>query len=455
MPAMKHAIIRPALSLAIFGIVFLILPVSVSEASAETVVLPPEIGELDLRFRQLLKKNVTSVFNDDVAKLNAGYLGGIGRAIQAEQAAGRLDGVLALEAEKKRVEAMQPMPETDDEEIPAGLKDLRTVFRSTYLKLEAARTANLKTLAEPLDAHLAKMESDFTRGGRLEDAKAVRVYRVDLAAELATLGFTAGEEVNDPPALNGRNGNMTGTKAGEVWAIGQIELAWCPSGSFTMGSPIGEAGRLDDESQVKTTLSEGFWMATTETTQNRWKAEMKENPSYYEGGDLPVERMSWTAAQAYADKMNERHPLPEGWKWALPTEAQWEYACRAGTEGAFHYGATLDGTQAHIKGSTPDGARQSDPDAPRTATVGSYEPNAWGLFDMHGNVREWCVDWHAQKLPGGTDPTGPATGTIRVRRGGSWNHDPEACRSASRHKGPPDQPASDVGMRLAIVRASP
>jgi len=417
----------------------------------ETVVLPPEVGELDLRFRQLLEKNVTRVFTDEVAKLNAGYLGGIGRAIQAEQAGGRLDGVLALEAEKRRVEAREPMPETDDEKIPAGLKDLRTVFRGAFAKLEATRATNLKALAEPLDAHLAKMESDFTRSGRLDDAKAVRVYRVELAEELATLGFAAGE-INAPPALGG---SMTGTKAGEVRTMGQIELAWCPPGSFTMGSPIGETGRLDDETPVKTTLSEGFWMATTETTQDRWKAEMKENPSYYQGDDLPVERMSWTAAQAYADRMNERHPLPKGWKWALPTEAQCEYACRAGTKGAFHYGTTLDGTQANIKGSTPGGSAQADPNAPRTAKVGSHQPNAWGLFDMHGNVREWCVDWHAQKLPGGTDPTGPATGTIRVRRGGSWNHDPEACRSASRHKGPPDQPASDVGMRLAIVRASP
>ncbi len=411
-----------------------------SQDSADPAVLPAEIGDLDLRFRQLLKERVTGVFAEDVAKLDSGYLGGIARAIAAEQTAGRLDGVLLFEAEKARVESKEAMPEADEEGSPQALKDLRSVYRAEHAKLLAKQSGGLRELARPFNQHLEKMESDYTKAGKLDEAKAVRVYRLELAAELSEMGATEDAAGSAQPAV----GSLEGRAAGEVREFGGIEMVWCPPGTFTMGSPADEAGRLGDEGQVRTKLSHGFWLAKTEATQKDWERSMGTNSSYYKGEGLPVERISWNEASTYVAKLNETSPLPAGWKWALPTEAQWEYACRAGTGTAYHTGKSLDGRQAKIK--TPG-------DAAGTAKVGSYEPNAWGLHDMHGNVREWCADWHAQTLLGGTDPTGPESGTIRVRRGGSWNHEVAACRSASRHKGPSDDSNSDLGVRPAIVPA--
>jgi formylglycine-generating enzyme len=411
-----------------------------SQASGDEVVLPAEIGELDLRFRQLLKTRVTGVFAADQAKLDSGYLGGIARAISAEQAAGRLDGVLLFESEKERVESGKPMPGSDDDNLPASLKELRSVYRTEFSKLQATRASNLGELARPLNQHLEKMESDYTKAGKLDEAKAVRVYRLDLAAELIEMGGTS-----NPGAMAAPSGGIVeGKDAGESLEVGGIEMRWCPPGDFMMGSAADEPGRLGDESQVRTRLKNGFWLASTETTQKVWKRTMGTDPSYYKGDNLPAERISWNDATAYVARLNETSPLPRGWKWALPTEAQWEYACRAGSGTAFHTGDGIDETQAKIK--VPGGAAT-------TVNVGSYEPNAWGLHDMHGNVREWCADWHSNALPGGNDPAGPESGTIRVRRGGSWNHEVSACRSASRHKGPPDDSNSDLGVRIAILPA--
>jgi len=413
-----------------------------SQDSADPVVYPAEIGDLDLRFRKLLRERVTQVFVEEVAKLDSGYLGGIARGIDAEQAAGRLDGVLVFETEKARIEAGEAMPETDEEGSPQGLKDLRSVYRAEYVKLLAKRSGNLKELFGPFNQHLGKMESDYTKAGKLDEAKAVRAYRLDLAAELAEMGGT--EVSAGSSQASAGPGPLEGRVAGEVREFGGIEMAWCPPGTFTMGSPPDESGRLEDEAQVRTTLSRGFWLAKTETTQEDWERSMGTNPSYYKGDRSPVERISWDEANAYVAKLNETQPLPGGWKWALPTEAQWEYACRAGTTTVFHTGSALGEEEAKIK--APGGTASQ-------VQVGSHEPNAWGLHDMHGNVREWCADWHSPTLSGGIDPVGPESGTIRVRRGGSWNHEPAACRSAVRHKGPPDDRNSDLGVRPAIVAA--
>ncbi len=413
------------------------------------MVLPPEIGELDLRFRNLLKERVTGVHAAEVEKLNAAYLGGVARAIASEQSAGRLDGVLALEAEKKRVEDKEPMPPSDEEGILPGLAELRKVYRGQQGKLETVRAANLKALVDPMEARLAQMETEFTRAGSLDKAKAVRVYRLELGEEIKALGFlsaaSAPEEARRPSGPLGAAGDLEGKEPGEARRIGEVEMVWCPAGSFTMGSPESEAGRQNDEEPVKVRLGSGFWLARTETPQKLWERTMGSNPSYYQGADRPVERVSWTDAQAFVDRLNELAPLAEGWKWSLPTEAQWEYACRAGTETAYSGGEALDGTKAKVKGVG----------AAETAPVGEDKANEWGLHDMHGNVREWCLDWHSAKLPGGTDPTGAGSGTVRVRRGGSWNHEPASCRSASRHKGPPEDRNSDLGVRLAVVRADP
>ena len=231
---------------------------------------------------------------------------------------------------------------------------------------------------------------------------------------------------------------MEGTRAGEVRSFGGIEMVWCPPGEFLMGSPEDEADRNEDETQHRVTLTRGFWMAKKETTQGQWESLTGENPSYFNGVDLPGESVSWEDVQGWLAGMNQRNTLPSGWKWDLPTEAQWEYACRAGTETA--YAGTLD-TMAWYGNNSGS----------KTNAVGTKKPNAWGLYEMHGNVREWCRDWYDDYDGGRTDPTGPASGSLRVARGGSWGNGAAYCRSAYRLRLSPDYRDSLLGFRPAAV----
>jgi formylglycine-generating enzyme required for sulfatase activity len=218
-----------------------------------------------------------------------------------------------------------------------------------------------------------------------------------------------------------------------------MPFAFCPAGSFTMGSPSTDDGRSDDENQVSVTQSKAFWMAKTEVTQEQWQAVMGSNPSHFKGDKLPVENVSWDAAQEFIKKVNGSGEIPAGWKLCLPTEAQWEYACRAGENGPFS-GGSIDEVAWYNENSES-----------KTHPVGTKKQNAWGLHDMHGNVSEWCADWYGNELPGGTDPLGPSSGVRRVLRGGSWNHGADGCRAASRGRYYPDFRFYDAGFRPALV----
>ena len=235
--------------------------------------------------------------------------------------------------------------------------------------------------------------------------------------------------------------------AGRVGATAGVPLtgkavmpfAFCPAGSFTMGSPEYEEDRSSDEKQVKVTLTKGFWMAKTELTQAQWTAVMGNNPSHFNGDDLPVETVSWDDAQEFIKKVNSSGVMPSGWKMALPTEAQWEYACRAGETGPYSGGA-IEQVAWHDENSGGE-----------THPVGTKKPNAWGLHDMHGNVREWCADWYGDSRRGGTDPSGPSSGVDRVDRGGSWYSLAAYCRAANRFRNNPDIRNRYLGFRPALV----
>jgi formylglycine-generating enzyme required for sulfatase activity len=250
---------------------------------------------------------------------------------------------------------------------------------------------------------------------------------------------------------------MEGSRAGEVREFGGIEMVWCPPGEFLMGSPKDEADRNDDETQHRVTLTRGFWMAKTETTQRQWESVMgtdvtqqKAKGDHYgevtgEGATHPMYFVNWEDAQEYLEKMNGQHPMPLGWKWVLPTEAQWEYACRAGTERAF---ATTSGTL----GDLDEMAWYDGNSGSTTNPVGTKKANAWGLHDMHGNVWEWCSDRYGEYSSGSSsDPTGATTGYYRVNRGGSWSNDAQFCRSAVRSGRAPDFRFHDLGFRPALV----
>jgi len=264
----------------------------------------------------------------------------------------------------------------------------------------------------------------------------------------------------EPPVSDKSNDPVTldSAVAGQSiqFEIGQgqkMTLQFCPPGTFLMGSPPSELKRSYVEDQVQVRIAQGYWMGQTEVTQGQWAALMGSNPSHFKGNDLPVESVDWGEAQAFIAKLNQSVPLPGGWKYALPTEAQWEYACRAGTESVFSFGNVFNGLEANCDGNYPYGTSTKGPYLEKTAKVGSYAPNAWGLYDMHGNVREWCADWYGGKLSGGTDPVGASIGSDRVYRGGSWFDNAHFCRAAHRHGNSSVNRRKFVGFRVAAVPA--
>lgn len=256
-------------------------------------------------------------------------------------------------------------------------------------------------------------------------------------------------------------------------------LVWIPPGTFTMGSPATEPERellmpltgLGDETQHEVTISRGFWMGKYEVTQEEYLQITGTNPSAFSGQNLPVENVTWHESAAYCEQLTTQARaegrLPEGYVYRLPTEAEWEYACRAGTATAFHYGNELRSGMANFRGtveySVSEGGTVNNPSGislERTSPVGSYQANAWGLYDMHGNVKERCYDWIAHY------PSGPITDPVvaneplpsdnaKVERGGNWlgQKGGAICRSAARDFHFPTDRNSGYGFRVVLARS--
>jgi formylglycine-generating enzyme required for sulfatase activity len=258
-----------------------------------------------------------------------------------------------------------------------------------------------------------------------------------------------------------------GKKAGEARESAGVKLCWCPPGQFRMGSPRSEPERRPGENQVDVTLSKGFWIGKYEVTQGQWKRITGEAPvtTAGAGDDFPVYTINFAEAEGFCLKLTERAraagELPNTWEFRLPTDAQWEYACRAGTTTATAFGDSLSSKQANFQGQPYNGA-EPGPSLKRATKVGSYPANAWGLHDMHGNVFEWCRDWYHLKLPGGTDPdlrdakdtaSKSEHGDIsRVRRGGCWADEGWPCRSAFRLRFEENRKHDHIGFRVVAVK---
>ena len=245
-----------------------------------------------------------------------------------------------------------------------------------------------------------------------------------------------------------------------------VALRWCPPGRFVMGSPPAETGRRADEAQVPVALSRGFWIGAFEVTQGEWRRIVGPFPSrqpsaqFGLGDRHPAYWVSYLDAERFCAGLTalgrESGELPAGWAFRVPTEAQWEYACRAGTTTATAFGESLGRDQANFSGE-PLNEGRGGPAVNRAAPVGSYPPNRWGIHDMHGNVFEWCRDWYHARLPGGIDPDLSGVPGVRnrdgtysrVRRGGAWNDGAWACRSALRLRYEPDRDSDHIGFRVA------
>jgi formylglycine-generating enzyme required for sulfatase activity len=245
-----------------------------------------------------------------------------------------------------------------------------------------------------------------------------------------------------------------GLRAGEERGL----LCWCPPGTFKMGPADGPPAASP---AARVTLSHGFWIGKFLVTQAEYQYVTGENPSGFRGPSLPVETVEKLQAEAFCRKLTrlerDAGQIPAGWEYRLPTEAQWEYACRAGTTTAYSWGddVTLIDEYAWY------GANSGD----KTHPVGQKKPNPWGLYDMHGNCIEWCRDAWQDKLKGGTDPEvtkeslpprpGRSDRPFWVCRGGSWQYpQPERLRSANRERLGPVDRSYLIGFRLALVQVS-
>ena len=223
-----------------------------------------------------------------------------------------------------------------------------------------------------------------------------------------------------------------------------MEMLWVKPGTFEMGSPSSEKDREDDETLHTVTLTQGFHLGKHEVTQSQWEKVMGSNPSKYKGADRPVEQVSWTDVTSFCAKLTASEQaagrLPAGMTYQLPTEAQWEYACRAGTKTALSFGDVLTSAPANISAGRGE-----------TMDVGKYAANTWGFHDMHGNVHEWCSDWYGDYPTGAvSDPVGPADGSYRILRGGSRNLTGYSARSALRLSPEPAYSNSSIGFRLSL-----
>jgi formylglycine-generating enzyme required for sulfatase activity len=347
-----------------------------------------------------------------------------------EEALALLPGALAEARKTQHAESAR----LEAERLEAEQRFVRAQAKASYTTWLAK--------AQPLAEQLAR-EGKSARGA---EARALLTAAEQLLADAAAVD-AARLPAADSQAYAALRTRITALKSGvspeqvsgdtEAFDLGsglKLEMVWCaPTNNFMMGSPMGEPDRVKNEALHRVTLTKGFWLGKTEVTQRQWEAVMGANPSHFQGAELPVETVSWEDCQKFIHKLNARLAVTT---FRLPTEAEWEYACRAGRMGPF--GENLDESAWH----KDNGGRGTHP-------VGQKKPNAWGLYDMHGNVWEWCQDWYGDYPPGSvTDFQGTSSGSYRVLRGGSWNVHGKNCRSAYRNWYSPVNRSYFSGLRL-------
>ncbi len=313
-------------------------------------------------------------------------------------------------------------------------------IRGTQFKVKAsADSAELSVLEGRVDFLDAKQhttavetakKAGAVKGGsaKLDDMSASEQTKVKQAMEQA-------KQASESIDLNRLANTVDGYEPKPNYFVKSaldMELTWCPPGGYVRGEG-------DESHQV--ILTKGFYLGKFEVTQEQYEKVMGKNPSQFKGDKLPVEKVSWNDAVEFCDELNKKERIPRGWEFALPTEAQWEYACRAGTTTAYSWGDNI----------TPQLANFKDSGLNKTVEVGSYSANPWGLFDMHGNVWEWTADWHgAYPSNSVIDPRGPNDGSDRVYRGGSWTNTGATLRSAYRVNSNPSRRYYSVGFRVGF-----
>jgi len=358
-----------------------------------------------------------------------------------------------VEAERQReVEAEQRKAEAERQMAAAALAESNQLAQvkaerqrkvdAEQRKAEAERQMAAAALAE--SNRLAQVEAERQRQAKAarDKIEEARRARQDLLQRLAN-----GSEFvpADPKRLAGVERRVALPNG--VF----MEFVWCPPGRFLMGSPESEEMRNPDETLHLVTLTKGFWIGRTEVTRAQWKAVMGSAGFVWSSllgadGAYPVDTVSWNQCREFCSKM--------GADFRLPTEAEWEYACRAGTSAPFSFGSALNGDKANCSGGAePYGTLVSGPNSFGSKRVKSYARNPWGLYDMHGNLFEWCADGYADyPTEDVADPQGDPSSATRIVRGGCWNFKPKMCRSAFRSRKDPTSADSQTGFRVCCDR---
>ncbi|MGB0513996.1 MAG: formylglycine-generating enzyme family protein, partial [Wenzhouxiangellaceae bacterium] len=359
-----------------------------------------------------------------------------------------------------------------DGSIAHGLNEYATLenFRrqlEQHLRDELIRFLRESTADQRSAPVRESPDSDGKRAG-----SATAKQRLQSTKAESTSGIAS--ELDAKPGLEVKESNLADLPYTELGETGKDEFGhwlrwdyhgveqvfrWIPPGRFWMGSPETEPEHDDREKLRQLKLTRGFWLGDTAVTQALWTAVMAKNPSEFPGGDRPVERVSWDDVQQLLNRMHIEYP---GIPFGLPTEVEWEYACRAGTRTPFSFGWNITPAMVNYDGRYPYDGGAKGQYREQTVTVKTLPPNPWGLFEMHGNVWEWCADGlrdfgKAEYDGVATDPEGPED-AYRVVRGGSWISRGRNVRSACRPHNAPDDRGGDLGFRLALrgpVQSSP
>jgi len=421
--------------------------------SAQQTALPPELGALNQQFINLQGEHVTAPYEADLAILNTGYLSAIDKAMAAEKGAANLDGILALEAEKKLVtekhlSAELPLPKTDDEKTPAGVKNLRTIYRTSHAKLEAQRLKNLQKLVAPLKVRLKQMEADFVKADRIADAKTVRSYREALAEKAPDGGEPKPAATLNPAVMITAKDGFTNTLGMKFLPVKGTDALFC----------IHEVRYKDYAA----------YAAENQGVDGGWKDQTIDGHAITERNeDHPVIKVSWDDAQKFCAWLSKK----EGKLYRLPTDEEWSYAAGIGREEKRKKGAlpfqvpqvpdtypwddsfppmtknkpgNYSDASLKAKAPRPDGKADNAADYndgfPTTAPVMSFKPNKFGLYDLGGNVWEWCEDWYDNAHQD------------RELRGASWHdYNSSFLLSSYRLHGPGGGRHGDHGFRCVLV----
>ena len=421
------------------------------------------------------------------------------------QSRGDFKTTQAAKTEIERFQKAKTLPPvTDENEIPE-IQALQAAYVRHFTKLETEQTANLGALTVKYEQVLDRLLKELTKADKLDEAAAVAAEQSK--AQTAVKGYsetmvtlTGLSATNAPPAATaGKSAAKkdlylvldlsSGTKAkaypakhladvpkggwADEYKTDKLVLRKIVPGTFTMGSPDDELGHKGNEKQHEVKLTQAFYIGVFEVTQKQWELVMGDRPSYFKKSyaSRPVEQVNYNAIRGAGDgaawpatsqvdgnSFMGRLRARTGKAFDLPTEAQWEYACRAGTKTALNSGKNLAAAEddpnladvGRYKFNGGDGATANTDPSGGTAKAGSFPPNSWGLYDMHGNVWDLCLDWLGNYSGAESDPKGALAGSARAGRGGCWRHSATFQRAAFRADILPDCYASDVGFRVVL-----